>query len=349
MAVENTVQSDPDVSQGLMEALFESPRKAGREKAPVPIQEPRPIGVAAKGVASQNANAPSTAPQSDAQPDSGEPTVEDLADQEAPPPDSRGYDDEDEFEVQVDGETQKVKLKDLKSRYSGEGAIEKRLQQATQTRNEVKQHLVQLYDANNNTLARLQQLDQALQQFAEPNIDWNWLRANDPQQYTYALENQAVARARQEQVRQEAAQVQQRQEAVNSHAMELYLNDQASKLAERLPELADPNKSQAFMGRIQKAVKHFGYTDQELKEVTDHRVFVVLDYASRYLELLDRKNSQNGSNNAGPSATLRTATSNQPPSSNRKREEAAVNRARRTGHPDDVAATLLVAPRRSRG
>jgi hypothetical protein len=345
MADDIDVNSD-EVSKGLMEALLDprSPAR-GREKAPVPIQEPKPVGIGAKASVPEQARPQPSQPttQEEEEPTSDELSPEDLALLEEP---SSQEDEELEFDIPVDGEIKKVTLKELKSTYSGEGAIEKRLQQATETKKEVQQQLVSLYDANKATLDKLQMLDEALAPYAEPNINWELLRQQNPEQYLLAREEQRQFQERRALVQRDATEAQTKQEQLHSQAMEMYLNDQALQLADKLPELADPNKSPVLMDRIKKAVKHFGYEEQELKDVTDHRVFVVLDYASKYLDLLNRKAGLK-TTNAEPSATLKTAASKPASNTSKKREETILNKARKSGHPDDVAQTLFMPPRRS--
>lgn len=363
MIMVDDVTENGDVSAKLVDAILEEPvRKREKLAAPIPIPIPKPVGKETLDLLRQGKADPQASDKlEDDQEkleskkarketpveDTGEPTLEDL---DAPEEEISDEDDDTdpEFEIQVDGETVKVPLSKLKESFSGEGAIEKRLQQTTEAREQAKHTAVQLFDANNETLERLKQLDGHLQGFAEPQVNWEWLRQNDPNQYLQLRDNQRIAQEQRQQLQAEQAEVQKRQDYLSQKTMEMYINEQAEALGKALPELADEEKSKKFMSRVGKAVTHFGYTTEELKEVVDHRVFVVLDYASRYLELVQKKAGQT-TKPAMPSATMKTASTRAPVNSSAKKQQAIISKAKATGDPDDVAATLLFTPKRARG
>ena len=83
----------------------------------------------------------------------------------------------------VDGKPTKVTLKDLKSRYSGETAIDARLQAATLAKKAAETESVQLSGMLKAQFDKLAVLDQTLEKLASPPIDWDKLYKENPDLY----------------------------------------------------------------------------------------------------------------------------------------------------------------------
>lgn len=338
------MEAEPPVEKGMMDALFGGP------KAP---EKARKAPEAAK-VAPEPEKAP-TAPENEVPEPSDELAPEDLPDEEVLEPEPEApepvkLDDEAELEVTVDGEVQRVKIKDLKLNYSGEKAIASRIQAASEARNSAQQHAAWLYEANQAALARLEQLDQNLAQFAEPQVNWEWLRANQPQEYLAKKEQQLLAKERQAALKAEQDKIQQNQSYLNQQATERYLEDQAEALRAKLPELSDPNKARSLMASIKATISDYGYTEEELRGVTDHRVLVALRDLALLKQLRSKKVALK-TEAPKPSTMLRagSSTSNTPSASAKQRTQAIINKARQTGHHDDVAEFLVAtSPRAQR-
>ena len=319
---------DEPVDQKLMDAIIAPPAKGQKPAAPAQ--------------AKVSPQAPPAAP--DQQPATDEPTPDDLPEDAIIETQPAQLDENTPLEVMVDGKPHTVTLKQLRDSYSGESAVESRLQQAAEARNHFVQQASQIYEANQVVMQRLQQLDNHLKQFAEPqNNDqqWAWLQQNNPQQYLMLRDQQRVAREQREAIQREAAETQQRQELVSSQAKQQYSDGEAQKLFARSPEMADPNKREALMGNMLEALSHYGYTPQELKDVTDHRVFVALADASKYRALLKQK----GSPAAGSAPVTQNAGRRAPPRTDQQKQAEATKRARDSGRPDDVAMTLIMSNR----
>ena len=332
------MDAEPEVPKEVMDALFDktSKKASPAAKSALPAAEVPPKG---SQDSTGQKNGLSEAPV-DLEP-------EDIPDEDAPEPEIEArepveIDDDMELEITVDEQPVKVTLKELKANYSGEKAIAKRIEQASIARNAAQQNAVWLYEANQAAMGKLQQLDQNLQQFAEPPVNWDWLYHNNRAEFVARKEQQLFAKERQAQLQAEQAQIQQNQAYLNEQAKEAYLEEQAELLRTKLPELSDPGKAKSLMGSIQTAIGKYGYTVEELKAVSDHRIFHALRDLAKYQELLARKaNRPTGA--PQPSTMLRagSSTSNTPAASAKSKVQAITNRARQTGHQDDVAAFLI--------
>lgn len=253
--------------------------------------------------------------------------------------------DADEFEIDVvvDGEEKKVKLKDLKANYSGNGAIEKRLQEASEVRNQALEHGKRLYTALNEEAARLAKLDEIIAKVAEPEINWEELKRTNLPKYLLERDRQREAQERREVVQREQERVKAEQQKLEALARQEYTTNEAKKLIAKLPEFADPVKAQEKFAKLAKAGQVYGYSAEEVSAVLDHRAMLVLNDALKYQEMMANQNKVQ--KKTAPSTTLLRPGSSkavQPVNQAKKLKEALVKKAKASGKVDDVAATLLI-------
>lgn len=252
--------------------------------------------------------------------------------------------DELEVDVTVDGETKPVKLKELKARYAGEGAIEKRLQEATERNNKVNEignHLFQTLEAEKE---RIKQLDAVLQRVAEPQINWDELRQKDPARYLLEKERVREAQEKRDILRREQERATQQQQALQKKALEDYTVDQAKALVKHMPEFADPVKASEKMNSLVRTAAAYDYTPEEVSSVLDHRAWRVLEDARKWQEHVANKKEVVKKDipvkalvkPGKGSAATKTMTNQQ------KLQKALVAKARASGRPEDVAKLLIV-------
>lgn len=250
--------------------------------------------------------------------------------------------DELEIDLSVDGEEKKVKLKDLKARYAGEGAIEKRLQEASEIRTkalDLGKHL------HTNLLAeseRLVRLDEILKSVAEPEINWEELKRTNLPRYLLERDKQRDAEDKRRAVASEKARVDAERQANEARAYAEYTTEQAQLLAKKMPEMADREKATQTFAKLTKTASKYGYAPEEVGGVVDHRAMLVLNDAMKYHELMEKQGV--ALKKTAPATTLLRpgAKASKAPSSAKKLQEALSKRARASGKVDDVAATLLV-------
>lgn len=261
--------------------------------------------------------------------------------------------DEIEHEVVVDGQTTKAKLRDLKSAYSGNKAIEQRLQQAGEFRKHTEVMAGELMKQLNVQAAKLKQLDNILAQSENTNIDWATLRVTDPQRYL-------IEKDKAQELQNKRAYIQQQEEATRQQQRELALRrqaefaaEQAELLVQKIPELKNPERAKKMGESWNKVGKEYGFTDDELSNIIDHRHLLVLTDAMKYRALVEAKKTRQAKNGNVPRQTprplLRPGSKNFGAKMNAlKAEKAAAARAAQTGSLEDVAATLLVSAPRGR-
>lgn len=284
-----------------------------------------------------------------------------LFDSEAEDADAPATDDADEdgdtdaeqtFEVKVDGKVKQVPLRNLLKAYSGEGAIEARLQQATEARRKAEEeakpyvqhaqalaHRIQsVYDHYNTALfaPRVEPPDEALME-------------TDPVGY---MQQDAAYRKDQARLQSEQAQMQQvlqQASALHQEQVKASLREEYGRLTQALPKLKDPKIAKAFKGAINEAAKVYGFKPEEVSAVMDHRLLLMAADAAAYRAIKARtgKAKTTATQKVTPSAPMPVKPGSQQTRNNtgsRKAKERAraLEKARRSGHVDDVAATLLL-------
>jgi hypothetical protein len=261
--------------------------------------------------------------------------------------------DEAEYDVTVDGAPTKAKLKDLKAAYSGNKAIEQRVQQAGEYRKQQEVVTTELMKQLNATHARLQQLDSILEQAEAPAIDWDTLRVTDPQRYLIEKDKLQETQNKRRMVQQAQVEAQQQHSELMKRRQAEFAAEQADILMKKMPELRNPEKAKKLGETWNKAGQEYGFSDDEIAGIIDHRHLLVLTDAMKYRALVAAKNARQGRNGnvprQQPKPLLRPGSQSFGNRMNAvKAEKAAAARAAQTGSLDDVAATLLVNAPRSR-
>jgi hypothetical protein len=265
--------------------------------------------------------------------------------------DGEGSEDDDidevAIDVVVDGETRSVKLKDLKARYSGEAAIESRLQEATETKAKAYQVGDALYKTLNAQAERLRALDAILQEQAKPPVDWEELRVKDPGRYLLERDKAREMDERRSRVAYESQRVQQQQDQLNSLAIQEYTAKQAREFANKVPEITDPAKAKEIMGNVADAASYYGLSQQDIENVVDHRHLMILVDAAKYRKMMAGKSGKAQEDkikqlSVRPLLKASSASAPNKMSGQKKQELATLKRAKATGSIDDVAKLLMV-------
>lgn len=134
----------------------------------------------------------------------------------------------------------------------------------------------------------------------------------------------------------EQAQAQQRQQAFQQ-----YLASEHQALVEAMPEINDGAKRQAFSADVSKALKQYGFTDQDLSQIYDHRIFVAARDLIAYQKLLAAKPKALAKTNGKP--PLSASGNRQSPNAQKQSQKSADwKRLRDSGGKDVDAFDRLV-------
>lgn len=253
--------------------------------------------------------------------------------------------DEIELDLQVDGQEKKVKIKDLKARYAGEGAIEKRLQEATELRSHLENNAKEVHGFLEQQKLRLKQMDEILSQQQPQNIDWEALKVKDPGRYLLERDKARDIAERRQRLFVEHQRIAREQEVIAIQARDRYIENENRQLFRKVPELADPAKATEFNARMVQTAQHYGYSPDEYASVIDHRAMLVLQDAAKWRELQSKTKTVK---EVVPKPLLKAGGQKKTVSQAARIAEAARKKAQQSGLPDDVARTLLVPAGRRR-
>jgi hypothetical protein len=260
-------------------------------------------------------------------------------------------------EITINGQKQEVPLRDLKQSFSGNSYIEQNIQKSVEIRKAVEYNAAALYAANQEVGQKLQSLNAVLDTMAKPAIDWDALRARNPNEYLLKREELREVQEKQRLVAQEVERINGEQVALQSQARQRLVLDEAQRLAEALPSLADPKTAPVVMDQLIYAAEYCGIPRSEVEQAIDHRHMLVLSLAAEALQARHAKSQVRQKANGQGAASadtqpsrkivLRPGSSQGAAAQSAKRLTAdAFNRARRTGSVEDVARTLIMSPTR---
>jgi len=263
---------------------------------------------------------------------------DDVADVENEQPETE---QEPVYTVKVDGKEKQVPWDELLRGYSGQEYIQKGMAENAEARKAVET----LIQQTNQERQQLQSMMQQLQQEGIPPVPQypsEELRASDPLGYLEAeaeyrrAVDKRVAWEQQAQALSQQQQQQQRQQQAQR------LEQEAARLAEWMPEFADPQKRDAVMMDITtKAKKHYNLTDDMLSTVQTAEEVAILRDALRYREAVARKDQAKAKVQGKPPVAKPSAKKSAQTDTQRQRKQAKA-RMEKTGDINDVANFLIV-------
>jgi hypothetical protein len=226
-----------------------------------------------------------------------EPETEEVEEEEV---EASSEDDEDLIEepsqeeperytVKVNGQESQVTLDDLKQGYSGQEYVQQGMQDVANKRKEAES----VYEALNNERQQMAELYQSLQNggLAQlPEKPTKELFEADPIGYMKQnLEYEEQKGAYDQQIAQ-LQQVSQQHSEASQNAQQAYLTEQMQILQRDIPEFADSVKGGKLKDQlVSVGSNHYGYTNDEISNITDARAIKVLNDAMKYQDIISGK------------------------------------------------------------
>lgn len=186
--------------------------------------------------------------------------------------------------VKVNGQELEVSLDELKSGYSRDSDYRQKTHSLSLERKnleEEKNVLRQTYDAR---IKELDELMQSANSFISQGseVDLKAMYEEDPQ---------AAAKLdfQMRQQREHLASLKQKSEAVKQQQYNQFLNEQKQLAEQAIPELANPQKASEIKVKMRDTLSNYGFNDQEIGSLADHRFLLVLKDAMEYRNLKNAK------------------------------------------------------------
>jgi hypothetical protein len=240
------------------------------------------------------------------------------------------------YTVKVDGKEVEVTLDELQKGYSRTQDYTRKTQQIAETRKAVEAEASAIRAEREQYAQLLGALKQQLESTEAP-IDMDRLYNEDPIEWVRQSEvmrqkQDKLAAIQSEQQRLSQLTAQQRAQEMNAH-----LASQQEALIQAVPEWKDSKKAQAEKALLVEFGKKIGFSDEELKNVYDHRAVIALRKAALYDQMMSKRGQikpvvNNGPRTAKPSAAGRVSTTTE--------STRAKQRLAKSGRVNDAASAI---------
>lgn len=196
------------------------------------------------------------------------------------------------FTVKAAGEEKEVTLDELMQGYQLGADYTKKTQEVAEQRKAVEAEARAIQEAKQvrDTYAqRLQAIEQFLTGNQDSPEDLAAMKENDPIGYAVKVAELTEKKEQLAQVRAEQDRLAQQQQAEQQQEMAKFVQQEATKLSQVLPEFSDPTKGEQLRSEIRNYGKSVGFSDQELANVYDSRHVLMLHKAMMYDKLQKSK------------------------------------------------------------
>ena len=238
--------------------------------------------------------------------------------------------------VKVDGNTEKRTLAELKQSFSGQATISKRFQELAEARKRFQQGESDLQQRQQQVLQLYQQAQNGVTAPIPPSRE---LFENDPIGYMEEKLKYDEAKAGHDQQMYQVQQVQQQQSQQQQQAHQSYLQEQAEILKQHIPEISDPERGEKLKGDLMQVGMDYGFTAEEMANVSDARYVRALNDARKYRALVSkRKETQQKGQKARPVVKAGAKKTADSQANTRKK---AQQRLQKSGSIDDALSLML--------
>jgi len=241
------------------------------------------------------------------------------------------------FTVKVDGKEIEVTLDELQQGYSRTQDYTRKTQQIAETRKAVEAEAAAIRAEREQYAQLLGALQQQLESAGEQPIDWDRLYAEDPIEWVRQRELVRDKQERQAAIQSEQQRLSQLTAQQRSDEMKATLAKESQALIQAIPEWKDEKKAKAEKALLIEFGQKVGYSEDELKNVFDHRAVITLRKAALYDQMVSKRKDikpvvNNGPRPVKPSAAGRVSTTTE--------GTRAKQRLAKTGRVDDAAKAI---------
>jgi hypothetical protein len=240
------------------------------------------------------------------------------------------------YRVKAAGEEREVTLDELIKSYQLGTDYTKKSQAVAEERKVVEAERQRIEEARylrDQYAERLQVIEQMLNQQPETeNLDY--LKETDPIGYAVKVAELSQREKQLAQVRAEQARIADQQQREQQEQLGQVVQAESRKLAEVIPEYADPQKGETLRRELREFGIKAGFSDQELANVYDSRAVLTLYKAMQYDKLQSAKPGITKKVNEAPKV-MKSGVSQPRDSSDEMKKLKA--RAKQTGRVADAA------------
>ena len=238
--------------------------------------------------------------------------------------------------VKVNGQELEVTLDELKAGYSRDSDYRQKTHSLGMEKRDLesqKESLRQSYDARLAELNELIATADATVRQRQGSEDLQKLYEEDP----------TTAAKLDFQLRQENRQLEEvkaRARDAQAKQYEEFLATQKELAATKIPEFADPNKADQFKINMRNSLRNYGFNDQEIGSLADHRFLMVAKDAMSYQAIKDKRPIV-AKKVANAPKVVKAGTAKSSTSSGREQIRNKIGKLRKTGNLGDAQSALL--------
>ncbi len=193
------------------------------------------------------------------------------------------------YTVKVNGQEAQVTLEDLKQGYSGQKYVQQGMQDVAAQKKEAEA----VYTALNNERQQMAELYQQLQNggFAPEPIKPTKAEFDaDPIGYMQKNLEYEEQKANYDRQMAQLEQASQQNSVAQQNAKQAYLQEQMQILQKEIPDFADSTKASKLREQLVNTGKsQYGYTTEEISQISDYRAIKVLHDAMKYQDIISGK------------------------------------------------------------
>ena len=132
----------------------------------------------------------------------------------------------------------------------------------------------------------------------------------------------------------------QKAQAEQKQQFETFLQDQQRKLVSKMPEFSDPAKASSLKANMKNTLNNYGFNDQEVAQVYDHRIVMLVNDAMKYRSMQNSKPNL-AKKISKPSKVFSSGVKQGKTELNQKARKEKFSRLRKSGSTKDATSIFL--------
>ena len=240
------------------------------------------------------------------------------------------------YKVKVAGQELEVTLDELRNGYSRDADYRQKTEELSNQRKNFKSESEKQRQDYSQKLNELNQRLSTAQQDLNAEInsaDLDRMYDEDP---TEAARVERKLKKKQDALNQSLQQAQ----AEQKQQFETFLQDQQRKLVSKMPEFSDPAKASSLKANMKSTLNNYGFNDQEVAQVYDHRIVMLVNDAMKYRSMQNSKPNL-AKKISKPSKVFSSGVKQGKTELNQKARKEKFSRLRKSGSTKDATSIFL--------
>mgnify|MGYP006397758799 CR=1 FL=1 len=240
------------------------------------------------------------------------------------------------YKVKVAGQELDVTLDELRNGYSRDADYRQKTEELSNQRKNFQSESEKQRQDYSQKLNELNQRLSTAQQDLNAEInsaDLDRMYDEDP---TEAARVERKLKKKQDALNQSLQQAQ----AEQKQQFETFLQDQQRKLVSKMPEFSDPAKASSLKANMKSTLNNYGFNDQEVAQVYDHRIVMLVNDAMKYRSMQNSKPNL-AKKISKPSKVFSSGVKQGKTELNQKARKEKFSRLRKSGSTKDATSIFL--------